>query len=131
MTFGTVLSALGYPIFTALSLAALTLGPPPRESGLATLWSLTSLAVFAFGFVAILAPALVALKRRRLRRLLPLVPLLPLYYVLVSLATWRGLWELTHSPFRWNKTDHGHARTSRSGAAVGPTAVAGYEVVRR
>jgi glycosyltransferase XagB len=24
------------------------------------------------------------------------------------------VWELTMAPFRWNKTSHGHARTSRT-----------------
>src|SRR3954463_8416279 len=39
------------------------------------------------------------------------VPLLPLYYVLVSIAAWRGLAELLLDPFRCNKTEHGLART--------------------
>src|SRR5215208_3898179 len=63
-------------------------------------------------------PAFVALKRRRLRRLLPLVPLLPLYYVLVSAAAWRAMWELIRDPFRWNKTEHGGAQTSRTGSLI-------------
>jgi len=46
------------------------------------------------------------------------VPLLPLYYVLVSLAAWRGLALLFH-PLRWNKTEHGLARTSRTGKLTG------------
>jgi hypothetical protein len=74
-----------------------------------------SLTLFFFGGASIFVPGCVALHRRRLWRLLPWVPLLPLYYVLVSLAAWRALWELAVAPFRWNKTSHGLARTSRTG----------------
>jgi hypothetical protein len=41
---------------------------------------------------------------------------MPLYFLLVSLAAWCGLVELIRAPNRWNKTEHGLARTSRSGA---------------
>ena len=58
---------------------------------------------------------MVAIRRRRLGLLFVYVPLLPLYYVLVSMAAWRGLAELLLHPFRWNKTEHGLARTSRVG----------------
>jgi hypothetical protein len=75
--------------------------------------------VFVFGFAVMVAPAFLALKRRRLWRLMPLLPLLPFYYVLVSAAAWRAAWELMHDPFRWNKTDHGGAQTSRSGSPIG------------
>ncbi|HEX2138060.1 MAG TPA: glycosyltransferase family 2 protein [Microvirga sp.] len=114
MTFGTVASALGYPFFAALCLWDLAAGPGARESLARTLWSFVSLTVFVLGLAAMLVPALVALRRRRLWRLVWLVPLLPLYYALVSVAAWRAVWELTRDPFRWNKTEHGSARTSRS-----------------
>jgi len=43
----------------------------------------------------------------------PAVAALPVYYVLISWAAWRGLFEFVWAPSRWNKTDHGLARTSR------------------
>jgi glycosyltransferase XagB len=80
--------------------------------------------LFVSWLVAIIVPALAALQRRRWWVLLPYVPLLPFYYVLISVAAWRGLWELLLDPFHWNKTEHGLARTSRTGtirgAAGGP-----------
>jgi hypothetical protein len=81
------------------------------------LWSAFSATLFVLGFAAICGPAAVALARRRLFNLLPWVLLLPLYYLLVSLAAWRALWEMIWFPFRWNKTRHGLARTSRQGPA--------------
>ena len=71
--------------------------------------------LFAAGLVAMVGPALVGVTRRGWWGLLPYVPLLPLYYVLVSVAAWRGLAELFFAPFRWHKTEHGLARTSRAG----------------
>jgi cellulose synthase/poly-beta-1,6-N-acetylglucosamine synthase-like glycosyltransferase len=118
MIFGTVVSALGYPFFTALALIELTSGRGGHEDWLRTLWYLTSLTVFVFGFVVMVVPAYMGLERRRLKRLMPLLPLLPFYYVLVSAAAWRALWELLRDPFRWNKTDHGCAQTSRSGSLI-------------
>jgi cellulose synthase/poly-beta-1,6-N-acetylglucosamine synthase-like glycosyltransferase len=116
LTWGIVLSALVYPLFTGLLLTSWLSG---------TIWLFTSrweaagyaygLTLFFYGAAATFVPACIALHRRRLWRLLPWVPLLPFYYGLVSIAAWRGLWELATATFRWNKTSHGHARTSRSG----------------
>jgi hypothetical protein len=111
LTAGTVASALVYPVLTLGSLKEL--GRPWADQPMAILWQIGSLAVFGLGLLAMLAPALVAVRRRRLWRLLPFVPLLPVYYALVSVAAWRALWELVRSPDRWNKTDHGWATTSR------------------
>jgi len=116
LTWGAVLSALVYPIFTGLYLASWLLG---LEQALGLRWTTAfkvyALTLFLFGAVSVLIPACVALHRRKLWRLLPWILLLPLYYGLVSVAAWRGLWELAIAPFRWNKTSHGLARTSRTG----------------
>ncbi len=116
LTWGTVLSALVYPLFSARLLASWLSG---NADDFASRWEAVgfafSLMLFLFGALAIFVPACIALHRRRLWRLLPWVPLLPFYYGLVSIAAWRGLWELATATFRWNKTNHGLARTSRSG----------------
>ncbi|MCB5175613.1 glycosyltransferase family 2 protein [Microvirga lenta] len=116
LTLGTVLSALLYPLFTVLTALLWFREPVAAEnSEWARLLYSGSLALFVSGVAAVFIPAIVALKRRGLWRLLPWLPVLPVYYVLVSCAAWRGLWELTVAPFRWNKTSHGLARTSRAG----------------
>jgi cellulose synthase/poly-beta-1,6-N-acetylglucosamine synthase-like glycosyltransferase len=113
LTAGAVLSALLYPFCTALFIA-MWLSDHARSSW-GALWYAGSITLFWSGAASIFIPALIGLHRRRLWRLLPWVMLLPLYYALVSLAGWRGLWELATAPFHWNKTSHGLARTSRSG----------------
>ena len=32
---------------------------------------------------------------------------MPVYWLLVSLAAWRALYEIAVSPYSWNKTRHG------------------------
>jgi cellulose synthase/poly-beta-1,6-N-acetylglucosamine synthase-like glycosyltransferase len=121
MTFGTVLSAVGYPIFTLFVVAMLVLGDTPASATLGSVFLFyASAALFALGAVAMLLPAAMSLRRRGLSHLWPLVFLLPFYYALVSAAAWRALWELAGDPFRWNKTEHGRARTSRTRQKLTP-----------
>ncbi|QFU18020.1 glycosyltransferase [Microvirga thermotolerans] len=115
LTWGTVLSALGFPFLTGLFLAASSDDALRGAALRSPYWRAASGTLFVMGIAAAVLPACVALARRRLWRLLPWVPLLPAYYLLVSAAAWRALWEVTREPFRWNKTSHGLARTSRSG----------------
>jgi len=116
LTWGIVLSALVYPLFSGLTLvwwlSDTTWFPTSQQERIGFTYILT---LSVCGAASIFIPALFALHRRRLWRLLPWMPLLPFYYGLVSIAAWRGLWELATATFRWNKTSHGHARTSRSG----------------
>jgi len=114
LTAGAILSALVYPVCVAF-LVMLWLSER-SQSPWDQAWYAGSLTLFLSGMASVFIPAIVALHRRGLWRLLPWVALLPLYYGLVSLAAWRGLWEFGTAPFQWNKTSHGLARTSRSGA---------------
>lgn len=116
VSFGTVASAFGFPAFMILALDALLTGPmfgaeTPVEIAVASI----GLTLFAAGLLALTLPPIAALRRRGWTRLLPLVALMPLYYCLVSLAAWRGLLEFVLQPHRWNKTEHGLAKTSRAG----------------
>ena len=53
------------------------------------------------------------LKRRGLRATAWVLILTPLHWVLLSLAAWRALYQLIVSPYRWEKTEHGLAKSSR------------------
>ncbi|CAH1659232.1 Cellulose synthase/poly-beta-1,6-N-acetylglucosamine synthase-like glycosyltransferase [Hyphomicrobiales bacterium] len=112
MAFGTVATALAYPLFATLALiiaARLVLNggniavSSIADAGFAAL----ALVVFTAGFVSMLLPPIIGIARRGPWRLMLYVPLLPFYYVLVSVASWRGLVGLVTSPFNWNKTEHG------------------------
>lgn len=123
--FGTVLSALVFPIWLPVAIAHMVDGslflPRPRLEALMTA---VALLLVPAGLAAIYLPALLGLWRRQWSDLLGYVPLLPFYYAFVSLAAWLAVVELIVAPVRWNKTEHGLARTSRAGAlrdgAAGP-----------
>lgn len=66
-----------------------------------------SLLLMISGCLAILAPIVLALRRRRLERLYLWLPFLPIYYCLVSVAAWVALVELVRRPYYWSKTEHG------------------------
>lgn len=62
----------------------------------------------------------IGLSRRRLLRSAGYLLLLPFYWLLLSIAAWRAVFQLIRSPYRWEKTDHGLARTSRQAAVSQP-----------
>ncbi|NNM71694.1 glycosyltransferase [Enterovirga sp. DB1703] len=116
MSFGTVASALGFPAFMVLAADALVTGRLlAADTPLAIASASVGATLFAAGLLAITIPPLEGVRRRGWSSLLPLVALMPVYYCLVSLAAWRGLLEFVLEPQRWNKTEHGLARTSRAG----------------
>jgi hypothetical protein len=116
VSFGTVASAFGFPFFMVLAIDALWSGRLLKaETPLEIAGMSIGTTLFGAGLLALTLPPLEALRRRGWKRLLPLVPFLPVYYCLVSVAAWRGLLEFILQPQRWNKTEHGLARTSRAG----------------
>lgn len=52
--------------------------------------------------------AIVVIKKRQLD-LVPFVLLLPAYWMLLSIACWRAVWQFVRDPYRWEKTRHGIA----------------------
>jgi cellulose synthase/poly-beta-1,6-N-acetylglucosamine synthase-like glycosyltransferase len=112
---GAVLAALVHGIFAGVLAAQIATG---------LLWSgKTGLFEHAFaglyvatlitGYLLSALLGFVGLSRRRLGRSAPYLLLLPLYWLLLSFAAWRAVFQLIRSPYRWEKTAHGLARTSR------------------
>lgn len=81
MTLGTIVAALGFPLFTAASIVGIVTGRLlTAETLVEAATTAVSLTLFAAGLGAMLLPAIVALHRRRWWDLAPMVLLLPLYY---------------------------------------------------
>lgn len=118
---GTLISALGYPFFIAVTLMAWHEGALLAPADLfGTLLSALALTLTGLGAaVVFLVPALGAW-RRGAPGLWRWLPLLPLYYLLVSLAAWLALYEYLDRRFAWNKTAHGLARSSRYRGTAAP-----------
>jgi hypothetical protein len=66
------------------------------------------------GYLASMALGLVALRRRGDARLLPQIPLMPIYWLLISAAAYRALWQFATARFEWEKTEHGLANACRA-----------------
>ncbi|RMG29901.1 MAG: glycosyltransferase, partial [Gammaproteobacteria bacterium] len=45
--------------------------------------------------------------KRHLYRLIPYALTMPAYWLLMSIAAYKALWQLIHDPFYWEKTEHG------------------------
>ena len=105
---GMVLAALVHPFMYALLIwQYLTIGPfamPIDQAGVV----ITSLTAFnlALGYLsAMLLCALSAIRRGQSGLLFSVITL-PAYWLLVSAAAWRALWQLIVAPFKWEKTSH-------------------------
>jgi glycosyltransferase XagB len=107
---GTVLSALLNPIFWVMYLSwlvALAEGLDPVFPQLLLFLSLFNLLAGngAFVYLSMLAPI-----RRGWLDLIPYSLTVFAYWVLISIAAYKGLWQLLRNPFYWEKTQHGLSR---------------------
>jgi len=109
MVGGSVLAALIYPAFAVLVAARLIAGLPVLDTSLAGLYVMA----LAGGLAASALGNLVGLARRGLVSSAWVILLTPLHWLLLSLAAWRGVLQLVRDPYRWEKTEHGLARSSR------------------
>jgi len=104
---GTVLSALFNPIFWVMYLfwlVALAEGLDPIFPQLLLFLSLFNLLAGngAFMYLNMLAPM-----RRGWLHLIPYSFTISGYWLLISIAAYKGLWQLLRNPFYWEKTPHG------------------------
>jgi hypothetical protein len=108
MVGGTVLSALVHPWFYAL--AAFDLGTGTflaRPALLGLPFWIAALLGLGAGYLASMAIGFLALKRRGARALYWQVPLMPVYWLLISAAAYRAMWQFATNRFTWEKTEHG------------------------
>lgn len=112
---GNVLAALVHPLFLAGLVLTAARGLPLWSNGSVTVAALTTL-YGGSALVGYLTSALLGwlgLKRRGLLSTAWVLLLTPLNWLLLSLAAWRALYQLTVAPYTWEKTEHGLAKTSR------------------
>ena len=111
---GTALAALVHPLFAVAMIYHMASDLPDITYSLAQLTlALLHSTAFIAGYLASTALALVGLARRNLLQHASVLVLMPILWGLLSLAAWRGLIQLLRDPYRWEKTEHGLARTSR------------------
>lgn len=111
MVGGTILSGLVHPWFYVL--ASLELGTGAMLAAPESLfgWPFWVIAWFnlSLGYLASMALGFLAVRKRGYRALFWQVVLMPLYWLLISAAAYRALWQFVTARFRWEKTAHGAA----------------------
>jgi hypothetical protein len=112
---GNVLAALVHPLFLATFIYRVISGAPMWHGG----GTASSLSVTFYGTALVtgygtsILLAWYGLARRGLLSTAWVLLLTPLHWLLLSLAAWRALAQFIVSPYRWEKTEHGLARSSR------------------
>jgi glycosyltransferase XagB len=110
---GNVLAALIHPFFMFGLCYSLLAVRPLEAIGAMGSAAPVFAAAFLCGYASTIALDVIGLKRRGLLAHAWVLVLTPLYWFLLSLAAWRALFQLLYDPQRWEKTEHGLARTSR------------------
>ncbi|HVZ70117.1 MAG TPA: glycosyltransferase [Rhizomicrobium sp.] len=104
---GTFVSSLANPLMWAIFLIShatgivIFSGPLGEALARASLFSLVA-GNALFVYLAMLGPY-----RRGWLKLAPYGLTAPVYWLLISAAAWRALWQLLRRPFHWEKTRHG------------------------
>jgi hypothetical protein len=116
---GTALAALVHPVFiAAFAIKTTIVGLPIAEREPGVILSMLYGGTFLTGYLTSAILGLVGLARRRLLSSAWVLLLAPLHWILLSIAAWQAVWKLVRDPYRWDKTEHGLARTSRMDAAL-------------
>ena len=109
---GTVLAALVHSLFLAELVIEFSAGVAAKEPAALIAVGLHAIAL-VIGYLVSIVLGMLGLFRRGLLGCDWALVLVPLYWILLSIAAWRALIQLVSDPYRWEKTEHGLARTSR------------------
>lgn len=108
---GNVLASLIHPVLIVWLVVSIAIGLPLWDNYAATTWFSVAM---AGGYATSVALGAAGLLRRGLVMHSWVLLLVPVHWLLLSLAAWRALYQLMRDPYRWEKTEHGLARTSRA-----------------
>ena len=110
---GLILSALVHPLFYGLLVYFLITGDllVPADSRVgATFWAIAWVNL-GVGYVISILIGMLSVWRRRRFGLVFSCLLMPAYWLLISVAAYRALYQLMRKPYLWEKTEHrGEAR---------------------
>jgi len=108
-----VLAALIHPLFMAgLGYTLFALPMPWASAVMDNAVPIFTVSLLS-GYASTIVLDIVGLRRRGLLAHAWVLVLTPLHWLLLSLAAWRALFQLLYDPQRWEKTEHGLAKTSR------------------
>ena len=109
---GNVLTALAHPVFVGEMLiqSVMQALDSSATTFLASQFAELHVATIVAGYLSTVVIGVMGLARRRLLRHAWVLLLTPLYWLCLSLAAWRALYQFLTDPYRWEKTEHGLAR---------------------
>jgi cellulose synthase/poly-beta-1,6-N-acetylglucosamine synthase-like glycosyltransferase len=112
---GNALAALVHPLFLTGLVYSIARGIPIWQAETFSLAVLATLcgATVVVGYLASIFLGWLGLVRRGLRDIAWVLAFTPLHWLLLSAAAWRAFVHLVVSPYAWEKTEHGLAKTSR------------------
>ncbi|QDM14558.1 glycosyltransferase [Tardiphaga sp. vice352] len=103
---GNVVTALAYPIMLYAVIDHMVFSRSERSIDWATA---LHVAAFAAGCISTVALGGLGMMRRRRLRDGWILGLTPLYWICLSTAAWRAVWQFIWKPYHWEKTEHGLA----------------------
>jgi len=102
---GPIFSCLAHPIFLAILFWQMPFAELPNNFWVLGLWVL-SLFNLSIGYLATMWLGVIGLRLRNLSGFLFSILTIPLYWILISLAAYRALFQFIYAPFHWEKTHH-------------------------
>jgi glycosyltransferase XagB len=112
---GVIVAALVHPLSYILILHDAARGILFAGSGTFFGRHLLLLAIFnlVVGYVASLALGWFTLRGKQVRKLAPQLIFIPFYWLLISAACYRAVYQLIKAPHYWEKTEHGVSQSRR------------------
>ncbi len=106
---GIIVSSLAHPLFYVLLAYDAIQGTLFRRGATLNDDILLCIALLNFvgGYAVNLALGAMSLRGTRHKGLWPHVIFIPVYWLFVSAAAYRAVWQLIRAPFYWEKTEHG------------------------
>jgi glycosyltransferase XagB len=105
---GLILSSLAHPLMyvtlIAQGMSGIAFAPPDNPLQAGVWWG--AWASLAIGYATSILVAVIAVARRQPSLTWSAV-WMPLYWLLISFAAYRAVWQLYRDPFLWEKTPHG------------------------
>jgi hypothetical protein len=106
---GVIVSALVHPLFYLFLAGHLLSGEllvPGGNIAGTVLWA-TALVNLGAGYAISILVGMLSVWRRGRPGLAMFALFLPIYWLLISLAAYRALYQLARTPYLWEKTEHG------------------------
>ncbi len=106
---GLIASALVHPLFYGLLAYHWTTGElflPAETTAGAVLWAIAWINL-GVGYLVSIGLGVVSVCRRRRFGLALHALAMPVYWLLISVAAYRAVWQLVRDPYLWEKTEHG------------------------